>query len=145
MANKEAVIGRKRLYIGRFYIVLPGLMLIGSAIAKFSVPKVITEMGAMGFDGNRLAFIAVLEIVCAVLFLVPATRSFGLLMLSAYLGGAIATHLQHGQSMLQPCIPLAMAWFGTYLRNPQALWSFTGTPAATTASAPYRSSAVQGA
>ena len=43
-----------------------------------------------------------LEIVSAVLFLISFTRSLGLLLVSSFLGGAIATHLPHGQPIYQP-------------------------------------------
>jgi hypothetical protein len=103
-----------------------GLALVGSALAKFAhVPMVVTEMGALGFDGNRLMFIAVLEIVSAVPFLVTTTRPIGLLLVSAYLGGAIATHVGHGQSGIQPAFLLTLIWLGTWLHHPEILWSLT--------------------
>jgi hypothetical protein len=104
--------------------VLASVMLIGSAGAKLAhVPKVVTELGAMGFDGNKLIFIATLEILSAVLFLVPVTRSIGLLMVSSYMGGAIATHVGHDQPLIQPAMVLVIFWLGTWLRHPQILWS----------------------
>jgi DoxX-like family len=57
---------------------------------------------ALGFDGSRLMIIAVLEMASAALFLVPKTRPFGLLLVSAFLGGAIAAHLGHGQPPAPP-------------------------------------------
>jgi DoxX-like family len=82
-------------------------MLIGSAGAKSAhVPQVVEQLAAMGFDGGRLTFIAVLEIVSAILFLVSFTRFLGLLLASAFLGGAIATHLQHSQPIVQPAFVL---------------------------------------
>jgi len=99
-------------------------MLIGSAGAKFAhVPKVVTELVAMGFDGNKLMLIAILEILSALLFLIPVTRSFGLLLVSSFLGGAIATHMQHNQPIVQPSFVLFLIWLGAWLRHPQILWS----------------------
>lgn len=132
MQSQDTSIGRMRLYVGRFYIGMTGLALIGSAIAKLAhVPKVVNELGAMGFDGNRLLFIGLLEIVCAILFLYPATRSLGLVMVSAYMGGAIATHMQHGQSILQPSIVLFLMWLGAFLRHPETMWSLSHRTGAT--------------
>ncbi len=92
MRTENASVSRKRRITGNVLIVLGGLMLIGSAGAKFAhVPKVVTELVAMGFDGNKLMLIAILEILSALLFLIPVTRSFGLLLVSSFLGGAIAT------------------------------------------------------
>ena len=88
------------------------------------MPAVVTQLGALGFTGNRLMFIAVLEIVSAVLFLIPLTRSGGVLLVSSFLGGAIATHLQHGEPIVQPSFVLLLIWLGTWLRHPVILRSF---------------------
>jgi hypothetical protein len=79
----------------------------------------------MGFDGGKLTFIAVLEVLSALLFVVPASRAAGLLMVSAYLGGAFASHIQHSQSPLPPAIVLTIVWLGSWLRHPETLWSLT--------------------
>ncbi|HET8889362.1 MAG TPA: DoxX family protein [Candidatus Angelobacter sp.] len=114
---------KKRRVAGNVLIFLGAFVLVASAGSKFAqVPKVVSELGAMGFDGSRLMFIAVLEMFSAILFVVPFSRAAGLLMVSAYMGGAIATHIQHGQSPLQPAIILAILWVGTWLRHPEALW-----------------------
>ena len=114
----------KRQITGTVLMILGGLMLIGSAGAKFAhVPKLVTELGAMGFDGNKLMFVAVLEVISALLFLIPLTRSAGLLLVSSFLGGAIATHLQHSQPIAQPSFVLFFIWLGTWLRHPVILWS----------------------
>jgi hypothetical protein len=124
MQTNSSLIGKRRRITGTALVVLASVMLIGSAGAKLAhVPKVVTELGAMGFDGNKLIFIATLEILSAVLFLVPVTRSIGLLMVSSYMGGAIATHVGHDQPLIQPAMVLVIFWLGTWLRHPQILWS----------------------
>lgn len=129
MQMEDVSITKKRRIPGNMLITMGGLMLIGSAGAKFAhVPQVVSQLGAMGFDGGRLTFIAVIEMVSAVLFLLPFTRSLGLLLVSAFLGGAIATHLQHGQPIVQPAFVLLLIWLGAWLRHPQILWSITGNP-----------------
>lgn len=131
MQINSSSVSKKRRITGTVLMVLASVMLIGSAGAKLAhVPKVVTELGAMGFDGNKLVFIAILEILSAVLFLIPTTRLFGLLMVSAYMGGAIATHVGHDQPFIQPAMVLVTFWLGTWLRHPQILWSlFRPTPA----------------
>lgn len=110
---------------GMILIILGAVMLLGSACAKLAhVPQVVSEMASLGLAGNRLTFVAALEVLSALLFLIPATRSFGLLMVSAFLGGAIATHLQHGQSIVGPSVVLVLMWLGASLRHPEILWSW---------------------
>jgi hypothetical protein len=131
----------KRRIWGNVLIFVVGFMLLGSAGAKLAhVPKVVSELGAMGFDGNKLIFIAVLEIASALLFLIPFTRSAGLLLVSSFLGGAIATHLQHDQPIIQPVFVLFLLWLGTWLRHRRMLWSvgFSTNETSQTANAAIR-------
>jgi DoxX-like family len=81
------------------------------------------QLAAAGFSPDKVMFVAFLELLSSVLFLVPATRCFGILLASSFLGGAIATHLQHAQSIVLPSIVLLLIWLGTWLRHPEVLWS----------------------
>ena len=117
---------RVRRIAGNILILLPGLVVTVSSIVKFAdVPGVIQTMAADGFSGGKLTLVATLEILSAALFLFPRTRSFGVLMLSSFLGGAICTHVQMGEyaKAIGPSILLTLSWIGTWLRHPQALWS----------------------
>ena len=116
---------RIRRIAGNILIFLPGLALTMSAIVKFAgVPAVVHNMAADGFTNGKLTLVAWLEILSAALFLFPRTRSFGVLVLSSFLGGAICTHVQMRQygKAVGPFILLTLAWIGTGLRHPQALW-----------------------
>jgi hypothetical protein len=55
-------------------------------------------MALAGITGEKLAIVATLEFQSAVLFLYPKTRSFGVAFLSAFLGGAVSTHVRIGDS-----------------------------------------------
>jgi len=115
----------KKQTVGNIVITLVGILLSGSGAAKLAhIPKVEIQMAAMGFGGNKLLFIALLELASAALFLLPLTRSAGLLLVSSYLGGAIATHVQHDQPILVPSILLLVIWLGVWLRHREASWSF---------------------
>lgn len=125
--------GKGGAIAGSFLVYLVGVLLVGSSVAKFAgIPKVVEHLAALGFDGPRLTLIATLEILSAVLFVVPRTRVVGLLLASAYLGGAIATHIQHGQPPSQPAFVLALMWAGIWLRYPGFISSLstvtTSTP-----------------
>ncbi len=125
MTTDGSTIGKSRRITGNILIFLLGLVLVASGSAKFAhVPKVVEQMGLAGIEGWRLTFVAFLEISSAVLFLFPLTRSLGLLLVSAFLGGAIATHLEHGLPFIQPAIFLALLWLGALLRHPEILWSW---------------------
>lgn len=115
---------RIRRTVGSVLATLVAVMLSASASTKFArLPSVVSQLAAAGITDKRLLFVAVLEMLSALLLLIPATRSVGLLFVSAFLGGAIATHLQHGKSIVSPSIILALIWFGSWLRHPEILWS----------------------
>jgi hypothetical protein len=118
-----------RVRAGAILIYLLSVLLTGSAAVKFAhVPQPTSELAELGFGGGNLTLIAVLEVSSAVLFALPRTRSFGLLLVSAYLGGAIATHVGHHQLLpsFRPAIVLALIWLAAWLRHPEMLWSIAG-------------------
>lgn len=109
---------------GTALIGLAGLILAASSVTKLvGVPAVVHQFEAFGF-GGKIVLLGILEVTTAVLFMLPRTRSLGLLLISAFLGGAIATHMQHGSLPLPPAIVLAFAWTGIWLRHPVVFWSF---------------------
>ncbi len=116
--------GRQRT--GAVLTTLVAVILLGSAGAKFAhIPSAVRQLAAAGISGDRLTLVAILEALSALLFLFAATRSAGLLFVSAFLGGAIATHLQHGESIVLPSLVLGLAWFGAWLRYPEILRAWT--------------------
>ena len=111
-------VSKVRNIVSNILIFLPAIVLVVSSFAMFAhVPGDVTQLAALGFDGPRLMIVAVLGLASATLFLVPKTRPFGLLLVSAYLGGAIAAHLGHGQYPAPPAAFLALIWIGTWLKK----------------------------
>ena len=113
---------KMRRITGTVLMLIGSIVLIGSSATKFAhVPQVVQQLAKVGFTDGRLMIIATLEIVSAILFLIPLTRHIGLLLVSAYLGGAIATHMGHGEPVLPPAMILVILWAGTFLRHPEAM------------------------
>jgi hypothetical protein len=120
----EADITRRRRVAGLVLIVVVVLALVGAAAAKFlGVPAITTQLTSFGFSSEWIIVLGVIELASAVLFAMPGTRALGLLLITGFLGGAIATHIQHGQSPAQPAVLLALGWTGVWLRHPLANWS----------------------
>ena len=75
----------------------------------------------LGYPANSVLVIGVIELVCLVLYLVPRTSVLGALLLTGYLGGAIATHVRIGSPLLThilfPIYVALMVWGGLYLRE----------------------------
>ncbi len=111
-------VSKVRNIVSNILIFLPSIALFASSFTKFAhVPAIVAQMTAVGFSGPRLMIVAVLEFASSALFLVPKTRLFGLLLVSAYLGGAIAAQLGHGLPPEPPAVLLALLWIGTWLKK----------------------------
>jgi hypothetical protein len=76
---------------------------------------------ALGYPAETVLWIGMIELVCLALYLVPRTAVLGALLLTGYLGGAIATHVRVGSPLLShtlfPIYVALMAWGGLYLRE----------------------------
>jgi len=117
---------RVRQIVGQVLIYVGGLALLAAAITKFAhLPSVVAQLTNSGFGGNKITLVASLELVSALLLLFPITRSIGLLFTSAFLGGAIATHVRAGEYLgaFAPSVFLFVCWLGAWLRYPEVLWS----------------------
>lgn len=105
------------------YWVLTGLVsfvFLGSAIGKFTANKEALKMAAnFGLDARTYTLIGVVELVCLILFIIPRTGIVGTLLLAAYMGGAIATHLEHGESIMAPCIIQTFLFLVAFYRFPE--------------------------
>ena len=98
--------------------VVIALAITVSAASKFSgLPALVqsfTERGLIQY----LNVFATMELLFVALFLNPRTMKIGLLLLTAYFGGAIATELSYRNAMIAPAVILSMLWVAAYLRNP---------------------------
>ena len=120
---------RGRRIAGWVLTVLLSLLFLASAGFKFyGPPELIKGFQDWGLGDQRI-LIGVGEFVSALLFLIPLTHSLGVLLLSAYMGGAIVTHMQHGESYVAQSVILVLIWVTGFLRHPELLQSFRQIPA----------------
>src|SRR5689334_24229128 len=108
--------------VGRVLSALAVAFLIFDAGIKFSgVPAVAESMAQVGWPLSATTGIAILELICLALYLIPRTSVLGVVLLTGYLGGAIATHVRVGNPLfshvLFPVYIAALVWAGLYLRN----------------------------
>lgn len=119
-AINPAGISKTRLWIGYAVSAIPVLMLLLSGVMKLVKPPGFAEgMAALGWDEKSALTLAILEIGSTILYLIPRTAVLGAILLTGYLGGAIATHVRIGD----PSFVFALAfgiliWLGLYLREP---------------------------
>jgi len=99
---------------------LPAALLIFSAVMKFIKPAPVLEgFAKMGISENLIIPLGVVELVCAIIYLIPFTSVLGAILLTGYLGGAICTTLRVGDQYIPTVIIGVMIWGGLFVRDPR--------------------------
>ena len=111
---------KKMLWVGYVVSAVPVLMLLMSAIMKFAKPPAVVEgFTHLGWPENLALPLGVVELVCVIIYVIPQTAVLGAILLTGYLGGAIATHVRIGEGFIGPAIFGVLVWLGLYLRDPR--------------------------
>lgn len=96
---------KKMLWAGRIMSALPVLMLLFSAVMKFlKPPDVVKGFTHLGYPESLALGLGIVELACTVIYIIPRTSVLGAILLTGYLGGAIATHLRIGEPYFVPII-----------------------------------------
>jgi hypothetical protein len=113
------------------HILIGGLMIFTGSEKVLGLirPEALAKYGL----GDQVRLIGAGAVLAAVLLLIPRTSSLGILLTSSFWGGAICTHMAHGEPYLFQAVMLVLSWVGAYLRNPARLGSFSRHPARTRA------------
>jgi hypothetical protein len=110
----------KLLWTGRILSTLAVLpFLVGAAFTLKMPDKVAEGMAHYGFPAGFVHTIVGLELLCGLLYAIPATSVLGAILLTGYLGGAVVTHLRVGEPAYIPVIVGVIVWLGLYLRDPR--------------------------
>jgi hypothetical protein len=109
-------------WVGRFLTGVPLLFLAVDGVMKFShLPQVVEASAKLGFRPSTLPLLGAVELVAVICISVRRLAPFGAVLASAYLGGAVATHVSHGDPLfshvLFPIYVAALIWGGLYLRD----------------------------
>ena len=106
------------LWTGRVLSALPALMLIMSGVMKILKPAMVVEgFTKSGFNPDVLVGLGIVELSCTILYLVPQTAVLGAILLTGYMGGAIATHLRLGEPYIVQTVFGVVLWLGLFLRD----------------------------
>jgi hypothetical protein len=105
--------------------VLTGLaiafLLLDAVIKVLQLPPAVQGTLELGFPASAVLGIGLLELACIVLYVTPRTSILGAILLTGYLGGAIASQVRVGapvfSHILFPTYIAALAWVGLYLRD----------------------------
>lgn len=114
---------RGRQWTGYALSALTGLFMLFDAAGKLVIPAPVAQaFNRLGIPIGLSVGIGVLLLACTLLYLIPRTAVLGAVVLSGYLGGAVAIHLRAGSSTFETVFPVLfaiLAWAGIYLREPR--------------------------
>jgi hypothetical protein len=107
-------------WVGWILSVLPSLLLIASALAKFAKPAQVVEgFTKLGYPEHLVLALGIVELTCTLIYLIPRTCFLGAILLTGYIGGAIATHVRVGDPFYTQIGLGVLVWLGLYLREPR--------------------------
>jgi len=108
-------------WTGRVMTGLIALMLVFSATMKFMKPPEVVEqfVDKLGYPADLIIAIGITEIACVVLYVMPQTAILGAVLLTGYLGGAVATHVRIHDNFAGPAIGGVLVWLAVFLRDPR--------------------------
>ena len=113
-------IQRTVLWTGRVISILPVLVLLVSARLKLTHDSTYTaEWVRIGYAPSALTGIGILQLALVTLYVIPSTAVLGTVLLTGYLGGAIAAYVRLGEPLplLVPLSTALLAWAGIYIRE----------------------------
>ena len=128
-------VSNKALWTGRILSALAALFLLADGVAKLFKPAPVVEGTVqLGYPESVIVGLGIVLTACTILYLIPRTSVLGAILLTGYLGGAVATHVRVGGPLFNVIFPDifgALVWGGLYLRDARlrALIPLTTPPA----------------
>ena len=97
-------------------IVITAILFISGEFKILGIHPMMQHFEEMGFSRSMISILGICEILFSVLFLINRTSKIGLLLLTAYLGGAMAAEIPYHQ-VLAPVVPLMLVWVAAFIRQ----------------------------
>jgi hypothetical protein len=118
-------ISKKTIWIGRVLSGLAFAFLLFDAVMKFFMDKIPPEAleagAALQWPVELMPMVGAILLICLAFYLVPRTAIIGAVLLTGYLGGAVASHIRVSNPLfthtLFPIYIAILIWLGLYLRD----------------------------
>ena len=123
-ATVETVsVSKSAVVTGYVITVLPALFLLLDGVMKLFKPSFVVEATTrLGYQENTIVPLGITLVACTILYLIPRTSILGAILLTGYLGGAVATHVRFNEGAFPIVFPViigVLIWAGLYLRDPR--------------------------
>jgi hypothetical protein len=119
MASDKPTSHPALLWTGRVISALPALALVASGIMKFMpmTPEVEEGLKNIGWSPAAVVPLGITELIVTILYIIPQTSVLGAILITGYMGGAMATHARIGEPFYIQAAIGVLAWLGLYLRD----------------------------
>ena len=112
---------RAMVWTGRVQTTLAVLFFLLDGVMKLAKPSFVVEATTkMGYPENVIVPLGVVLLTCTVLYLIPQTAVLGAVLLTGYLGGAVASHVRTEDGAFAIVFPVifgGLVWGGLVLRD----------------------------
>jgi DoxX-like protein len=119
MNTQTVTVSNKSLWAGRIVSALPALFLLVDSAMKLASPEVVVKTTVeLGYAESVILPLGVVLLVCTILYLIPRTAVLGAILLTGYLGGAVATQVRADQGLFGILFPVVLGvllWGGLVL------------------------------
>jgi hypothetical protein len=109
------------IWTGRILSALTVLFMLFDAFGKFARSAPVLEACArLGIPNSQIVSIGVLLLISTILYAIPRASVLGAVLLTGYLGGAVAIQMRAGSPTFETVFPVLMGivlWAGVYLRS----------------------------
>ncbi len=115
--------GAGRTWAGRILQALVVLFLLFDAVTKvFRSPQVMKAAAQLGFTPREIVTVGGILLICTLLYVIPRTAILGAVLLTGYLGGAVAVAFHARMPVFETLFPFlfgVLVWLALYLRHPR--------------------------
>jgi hypothetical protein len=109
------------LWAGRVISAFAVVFLIFDTVIKvLNMAPAVEATTQLGYPASLVVGIGMIELICLVAYVIPRTSVLGAILLTGYLGGAIATQVRAGAPLFSVVFPIiigALLWGGLFLRE----------------------------
>lgn len=119
MAEAKNDLGHKHWISWAVSVAGVGPFIVGAVMKFIGSAQVVEGLAHFGWPPDSLLLLGLIEISCVVIYLLPRTSVLGAILLTGYIGGAIATHLRLGENVILQVVLGIIIWGGLYLREPR--------------------------
>ena len=115
-----APVSKGSFWVGRIMSALAALFLLMDGVMKLLKPAPVVEGTVqLGYPESVIFGLGIVLLFCVVLYMIPRTSILGAIMLTGYLGGAVASQVRVGHALfshtLSPVYVAALVWGGLFL------------------------------